>query len=148
MVAAIGDLEVLESLYDEVLVPLEVVREIAAGGIDGLAVRELEQARGLTKRAKPVEIGTLLANSLDLGEAAVIQLALDEQIPTVAIDEAVGRRVAKLCGLQLTGSVGILLKARAQGFDFSMRTALERMRARGIWLSQGLVDSALKLAEE
>jgi len=37
-----------------------------------------------------------LLNSLDLGEAAVIQLAIDRQIPAVCIDEAAGRRTTKI----------------------------------------------------
>jgi predicted nucleic acid-binding protein len=34
----------------------------------------------------------------------VIQLALDQNIHTVAIDEAAGRRIARLNGLSMTGS--------------------------------------------
>jgi len=35
---------------------------------------------------------TFLSNSLDLGEASVIQLALDRSIKVVCIDEAIPRR--------------------------------------------------------
>jgi predicted nucleic acid-binding protein len=36
----------------------------------------------------------MLLNSLDAGEASVIQLALNERIRTVCIDESAGRRLA------------------------------------------------------
>ncbi|WP_243714094.1 hypothetical protein [Nostoc sp. 106C] len=58
----------------------------------------------------------MLLNSLDLGEASVIQLALNKNIPTVCIDEAVGRGIARLSGLLVTGSIGILLRAKREGY--------------------------------
>ena len=51
-----------------------------------------------------------------MGEAAVIQLALEENIQTVCIDEAVGRRIARLNNLSLTGLIGILLRAKISGY--------------------------------
>ncbi len=148
LVAALGELAVLEALFQEVFVPFEVCREMRARGHQAFATRQFEEARWLTKKDRPQEIDPLLANSLDAGEAAVIQLALNEQVSTVAIDETVGRRVAKLSVLQLTGSIGILLRARREGFSFSMRAVLERMRAHGVWLSQQVVDYALRKAGE
>jgi len=64
-------------------------------------------------------------------------------LPLACIDETAGRRVARLCGLDVTGSVGILLKARRLGFDVSIAPALQRMQARGIWLSDTVVKFAL-----
>lgn len=90
----------------------------------------------------------MLANSLDRGEAAVIQLALNESIQTVCIDEAAGRRIAQLSGLSLTGSIDVLLKAKQRGYSFSMQQAIQRMQDRGVWLSQKVIQFALKQAEE
>jgi len=73
----------------------------------------------------------------------VIQNALDLQIPLVCIDESVGRRVARLSGLTLTGSIGVLIKARNQGYAVSIPQAIERMREHGIWLSAEVVRYAL-----
>ena len=56
----------------------------------------------------------------------------------------VGRRIARLSGLNLTGSIGILLKARSMGYPLSIPEALDRMRARGIWLSQSVIRFALE----
>jgi predicted nucleic acid-binding protein len=64
-----------------------------------------------------------LRNSLDLGEASVIQTALQESVHLVCIDEMVGRRIARLSGLNLTGSIGILLKAKSMGYPLSVPEA-------------------------
>ncbi|WP_041565767.1 DUF3368 domain-containing protein [Nostoc punctiforme] len=147
LVAALGDLDVLQ-LYTQVLVPFEVCQELLAGGKSGFAVAEFEAATWLQKWLTPLNISPLLLNSLDLGEASVIQLALNESIQTVCIDETVGRRIARLSGLKLTGSIGILLRAKQEGYPVLMRQAIERMINRGIRLSETVIAVALQQAGE
>ena len=85
---------------------------------------------------------------MDLGEASVIQFALNNQIKTVCIDEAVGRRIARLNGLSLTGSIGILLKAKQYDSSISIKTAIDNMLAHNIRLSSTVIHFALKQANE
>jgi predicted nucleic acid-binding protein len=148
LVAAMGDLNILESLYTDVLVPLEVYEEILIGGTTGLAVKEFQSASWLQKQTSLLSISPFLFNSLDLGEASVIQLALDKNISTVCIDEAVGRRIARLSGLSVTGSIGILLRAKREGYPMSIKTAIQKMLNHNIRLSQSVIDFAVKEAGE
>ncbi|OYD92194.1 DUF3368 domain-containing protein [Nostoc sp. 'Peltigera membranacea cyanobiont' 213] len=147
LVAALGDLDVLQ-LYTQVLVPFEVCQELLVGGVSGFAVAEFQAATWLQKWQTPLNISPFLLNSLDLGEASVIQLALNKSIQTVCIDETVGRRIARLSGLNLTGSIGILLRAKQEGYPVLMRQAIERMINRGIRLSETVIAVALRQAEE
>ena len=146
--AATGDLEILRGLYSRIVVPLEVCGEILVGGSTGFAVTEFHAATFLAKQDNATAIGTFLRNSIDLGEASVIQTALDLGITTVCIDEAVGRRVARLNALSVTGSIGILLRAKQEGASLSIRTALDNMRRRGIWLGKDVADAAIRLSGE
>ena len=148
LIAAVGSLDMLPLLYRRVWVPWEVCREIQAGGSEGFAVSEFERDEWLHKQTQPVTLSPLLRNSLDLGEAAVIQLALQHGITLVAIDETVGRRFARLSGLTVTGAIGILLRAKSLGYPLSMAEAIRRMRERGIWLSSKVVEFALREAGE
>lgn len=144
LTAATGDLAVLRFLYDRVVVPREVADEVRAGGRADFSVDVFAGAAWLEVRECYAEIPSFLRNSLDVGEASVIQTAIDLNLPLVCIDEAAGRRVARLCSLDLTGSVGVLLKAQKLGYDVSISEALERMRDRGIWLSESVVQFALE----
>ena len=83
LIAAAGSLDMLPLLYRRVWVPWEVCREIQAGGSEGFAILEFERDEWLHKQTHPVALSPLLRNSLDLGEAAVIQLALQHGIPLV-----------------------------------------------------------------
>lgn len=134
----------MEKIYKRVLVPFEVCQEIKAGGTTVFGLKEFVQSGFIEKQALPLEIAQFLKNSLDLGEASVIQLALNENIRTVCIDEAVGRRIARLNGLCLTGSIGVLLRAKQKGIDFSMTEAIDRMQSNGIYLSKKVIDFALR----
>ena len=148
LVAVFNDLSILDKLYKRVLVTHEVVLEIEAGGSFGFGVDIFKQSNFLEKSKELLPINPFLKNSLDLGEASVIQLALNENIQTVCIDESVGRRVARLNNLQLTGSLGILIRAKQDGFDFSMPDAIHKMKSRGIFLSSKVIDLALKQVKE
>ena len=147
LVAATGDLRVLQR-YRRVYVPLEVCREINVGGPEQFALTEFQQASWLHKSAAPISLSTMLGNTLDAGEASVIQFALDYDIQTVCIDETVGRRIARLSGLQVTGSLGVLLKAKMEGYPIRIAEAISRLRQRGIWLSDRVVRDALEQAGE
>jgi predicted nucleic acid-binding protein len=148
IVAALGDLKILQSLYIDVLVPFEVSQEILIGGSTGFAVNEFQSASWLQKQSSPLNISPFLFNSLDLGEASVIQLALNKNISTVCIDEAVGRRIARLSALTVTGSIGILLRAKREGYPLSIKTAIQEMLNHNIRLSQTVIDFAIKEAGE
>lgn len=148
LVAATGDLTILRGLYSRIVVPYEVCGEILVGGQSGFAVQEFQAATFLNKQTTPTTIGTFLRNSLDTGEASVIQSALDHDISTVCIDEAVGRRIARLNSLAVTGSIGVLLRAKQEGADISIRTALDNMHRHGIWLGKEVANAAIKLAGE
>jgi len=84
LIAGIGDLSLLELLYKRVLVSFEVCQEIEAGGTSGFGVSEFRKSSFIEKRSNPLTITPFLGNALDLGEASVIQLALDEKIHTKA----------------------------------------------------------------
>jgi len=141
--AATGNLDALKFLYSRVVVPLEVADEVRAGGQQSFGVDAFNGATWLEIQTKAVVLQPFLQNSLDRGEASVIQTAMNMGLPLVCIDETAGRRVARLCGLSLTGSVGVLLKAKRMGYDVSIPDALQRMRAQGIWLSEPVVRFAL-----
>ncbi len=143
LTAAMGNVEVLRVLYDRVIVPYEVAQEIRAGGKEGFGLEVFEQSGWLEMNPAPVELPPYLQNTLDLGEASVIQTALQLGVNRVCIDETIGRRVARLSNLSVTGSIGILLKAKTMGYPVSIPEAIHRMRSRGIWLSQDVIRFAL-----
>ncbi|MEW6752595.1 MAG: DUF3368 domain-containing protein [Candidatus Latescibacterota bacterium] len=109
--------------------PAQVRQELDDGGVAGhprigppwLQVRSL---------SSPVPSLNVL--ELDPDEAAAIHLGLDLQPTAVAIDEWKGRRAALAVGLRVTGSLGLVAKARQQGLVPAVRPLVERAAAAGI----------------
>lgn len=149
LVAALeGDLALLGKLYESIVVPREVWEELGSGGPTSPELQAINSNPVFAVAAQGIALQPLLAAQLDRGEASVVQTALNGDIATVVIDEKAGRRLARLNGLQVTGSLGVLMRAKREGLIPSLTEAIERMRLHGIWLSPKLVELALRDARE
>jgi predicted nucleic acid-binding protein len=143
LAAATDSLLWLASLYQEVWMPHEVYEELSVDPIAPESALVLAAESFIHRLPESVGLPISLTHELDRGEASVIHTALARGISTVAIDEKSGRRVARLHGLNVTGSLGILVRARKEGVITSLRENVLRMRAHGIWLSDRLIQRAL-----
>jgi predicted nucleic acid-binding protein len=141
----IGCLDVIGRLPYEFLCPEEVWRELDAGRSVGHPWVEPPWLRRSSLASPP---SPALLAALDLGEAAVIQLALDRGVRTVAIDEWKGRRGALASGLRVTGSLGLLGRAKAVGLISNLKPLIAKAIDAGIWYDRALVRSFLEAAGE
>ena len=73
LTAATGNLDVLRRLYSRIVVPYEVAEEIRAGGREAFGVAVFDQASWLEISPEPLVLLPYLQNTLDRGEASVIQ---------------------------------------------------------------------------
>jgi len=129
----------------EFLCPLEVRAELDAGATSGHAIVNPSwlEVQPLTDSPSP-----LVLTALDAGEAAVIQLALEQQIPLVCIDEWKGRRVALSVGLKVIGTLGLLGRAKLLGVIASVKPFVERALRGGIHYHPELVRQVLEAVGE
>ena len=56
--------------------------------------------------------------------------------------------MARLNGLSLTGSIGVLIRAKKEGYRFSMPDVINRMKKKGIRLSDRVIKVALEQTQE
>ncbi|MBS3742356.1 MAG: DUF3368 domain-containing protein [Bacteroidales bacterium] len=148
LIAATENLNLLDELYDRVFITHEVKNELYYKGDNFFGVKEFKKASFLIQQNKELKLSPILKHSLDKGEASVIQFALNNNIPLICIDEAMGLRIARLNDLKVTGSLGILLKAKNKVLEISLRTAISNMQRRGIFLSDELIEKVIKMANE
>jgi predicted nucleic acid-binding protein len=124
----------------EFLCPAQVQAEISAGAEKGYSVVLPSWIRVLSLNTPLTPFA--LAN-LDAGEAAVIELALEQNIPLVCLDEIKGRRAALASGLQVVGSLGLLGKSKIAGLISEARPFVEKAQMSGIYYDEKLVESFL-----
>lgn len=143
-----GGLGALPGVIGEIIVPLEVGQELAAGHAKDPTWREIQSLPGILHLAEAVSVHPLISAQIDQGEAAVIQTALDEALDAVILDDLKARRVALTLGLQVTGTLGILLLAKQAGLLPSVGEAIRVLETRGMWIAPALSTRAIQLAGE
>lgn len=148
LTVALGGLDALPALYGRVLVPEPVLRELEAGAQLDDTARRLRMVPDIEVYALANGISPLLAGELDLGEAAVIQLALDLPGATVVLDDLKARRVARRSSIAMTGSLGVLLHAKRRGKLDSVAQGIKCIRRHEGWLAKDIVERVLSLAGE
>ncbi len=133
--------EAIGKLPFEFVCPAEVETEILVGANQGY---ETEIPEWLKVLSLSSAISPLAIASLDVGEAAVIQLALEQNIETVCIDERKGRSAALAVGLKVVGSLGLLGKAKTIGLITEVKPYIEKAKSGGIFYDEKLIESFLK----
>ena len=144
----IGKLDLMRSIYGQVVVPSAVEAEVLAGGRDGIGRTELREASWLRVTSLQDPRRADLLADLDRGEAEVLALAQELNADLVIIDERLARLHAKRLGLTLTGTLGILLRAKRLGHVKAVAPLIDRLRQGGIRLSEMIVSEVLALADE
>ena len=124
---------------------------VTGRGLPGAKETEEASAEGWVTAGTPTNQSLVrsLERELDRGEAETIALALEQEHEHVLLDESDARRVADMYGLQKTGVVGILIRARSEGKIASLRADLDALRDQwGFLMDDGLVRQALRSVGE
>lgn len=138
-------LHVLGLLFTQVQVPDVVVAECLArpGNPDTRRI-QLALESGLLQ---PCVLPLVLLPGLEAGESAAITRAL--QIgAAVLMDERAGRAHAEQLGLAVTGTLGVLVRARRRGLIGPLAPLVSTLRTSGQRLSHAAVAHALAMLGE
>jgi len=136
----IGHLPLARDLFGEVVIPPAVRREIAASVVVPAWVVE----RALTQPIGP----RILAASLGPGESETLSLALELDARAAIIDEWPARRLARLLGVPVVGTLGLLVEAKRRGILASVRPHVEALLRFGFRVSAAVCDEVLRDAGE
>jgi len=81
-------------------------------------------------------------------EAEALVLALEESADLILLDDYEARRVARSFGLSVTGTVGILIRAKREGKVESLKDEIEKLMKTGFWLNRELHERILEESRE
>jgi uncharacterized protein len=142
----IGKLTLLKDLFGQVLVPKAVLKELAA--IVDFAEEMAKAVYLIEVQCKQV-LDVLQSNEgLDIGEKEAISYAVDNGADLLIIDELNGRKAANELGVQIIGTIGILIAAKKKKLIETIKQYLDDLRIKGFWVSEKIYVEALKLANE
>ncbi len=143
--ARAGALDLAAQLPFEFVCPPQVQDELADGAHRGHIPVAPPWLRVIALAAPPPPLSRA---TLDVGEAAVIQLALEQRIAWVCLDDWKGRRAALAVGLNVTGTLGLLVHAKSLGIIPAIRPYVDRLLEVGRWFDPELVRRVLEQVGE
>jgi hypothetical protein len=144
----IDALKWLPSLFAEIWIPGAVVFELQEGRQKGYDVPNPSDYNGI-KIIEPKMIPSeWFAVDLGAGELAAMSLAMEYPEKIILLDDALARRTAKAAGLNVWGTLRILLEGKSHGLIENVILQLNLLEDAGMWVSEGIRQRLLALAGE
>lgn len=141
----VDSLDILKKLYDEITIPKAVYNEISAkkdsvckiqvdSSFDWIHVENIQNE--MAKEMFKIQ--------LHEGEVEVMILAKETEADVVIIDDMNAKKHAKYLNLPVTGTLGVLMKAKKEGYIEKLKPILDGMVQNNIYLSPQLIDRCLQ----
>ncbi|RLG30289.1 DUF3368 domain-containing protein [Methanosarcinales archaeon] len=144
---ALAKIRKLDILRKDVVIPKAVFDEITKSKKE-YAKELYEWGKDRVAEVKNRKAVEYLEMIVDKGEAEMITLAEEMNAEVVLIDDLKARKIAKLRGLNVIGTIGVLLDAKEKGVIKELKPLLDELIEKGIRIRRELYDHALELANE
>jgi len=138
ILSKIGELEILKKLYQTIITTSEIANEF---GEELPIWIEILKVKDISKQQ-------LLELQIDKGESSAIALALEIPHSKIILDDNKARKIANQLGVDFTGTIGIIVRAKLNGVIPSIKPCLEKIKETNFRISPELELIALKEAGE
>ncbi len=140
-------LDLLQKLYNQIYIPTAVYSEIEAGKAKGY-YKDLSHIDWINIIEIQDKQAVRYFLDIDAGEAEAIVLATEVNAGLIILDEKLGRFHAKHADLKVTGTIGILIKAKSEGLIGKIKPLLNELTEKEVWISEKLKNEILKKVGE
>ncbi len=134
----IDALGLLRELYEHVIITQEICAEFGDVLPGWIEIREVTNKR----------YQQLLESTLDKGEASAIALAMELNDVLLVVDDLKGRKEAERLGLHITGTLGILFRAKQLGIISALKPCLDQLQASDFRIAPAIVQKLLHESKE
>ena len=146
----IGQLELLEKMFGEIVIPDAVYNELTsnedfAGEAD--AIKNSNSIKRVSIKERRVVDVLQRATGLDLGESEAIVYSDENKADLLMMDESSGRRVAKQMNIPVIGTIGILELANSRGILSAdeIKNCVDILRTSRRYISEELLQHLLSV---
>lgn len=134
----IGELQILKRVYGSIIITPEVRKEYKKAIPDWIKTEKVKNKR----RQKQ------FAELVDAGEASAIALAVEHKHCILIIDDRRGRKLAASLKIEITGTLGTLMKAKQRGIIPQLSPLLRKLKFHGLRISKEVEEGILEMAGE
>lgn len=148
VLCGIGRLDVLKDLYQEITIPFAVYTEVTA--IEDSACVQIKNADSWIhiEQLQDKSEKKMYKAKLHAGEVEVMILAQEQKADLVIIDDNAAKKAAKYLGLTVTGTLGVLLRAKSKGIVQEIAPLLIKMKRNGFYIDSVTEAFVLEQAGE
>ncbi len=105
VLTSMGELDLLQKVYGKITTTPEIATEY------GETLPEWVEIQNVSDQFTQ----QLLELQIDKGEASAIALALEVSDCTIILDDYKARKIAERLGITITGTIGVIVKAKLSG---------------------------------
>ncbi len=134
----IEELDLLNKIYGDLITTPEIAEEY------GEELPEWIQIESV----KDKKYQEFVATQVDLGEASAIALAKEFDDVLLLLDDLKARKLASLLNLKITGALGIIHKAKKDGYIEKVKPLIERLLLTNFRISEKIIEEILFLNNE
>ncbi len=151
--AKIGHLHLLREFHEKIRIAPAVWNEVVQEGQEWPGSSEVKEGRKIgwidVVHPENKSLIRVLRKDLHEGESETIALAVELNPDIVFLDESEARTIARIYGLNISGVIGILIRAKREGRISSLREELDRLRNNaGFWIGDEIYEKALHASGE
>jgi predicted nucleic acid-binding protein len=134
----IGELDILHKVYGSIVTTVDIAMEFGEPLPDWVIIEKVADKYRQQ----------LLEMQIDKRESSAIALALETPDSTVILDDNRARKIAEQLGVNYTGTIGVIIKAKISGVVPSIKPILSKIKEPDFRLSADLERLALHAAGE
>ncbi len=144
----IDGLKILQELYGEIIIPRAVFEEVTSKDDD--AKLKLSQNLSWIKVLEVQDKSNrkMYQAKLHDGEVEVMMLSNEISADLLVIDDNAAKKTAKFLGFTVTGTLGVILKAKSEGIIPQVKPILDEILRQGFYISSKLIETVLKTSNE
>jgi len=131
---------ILDALFGDILIPPAVRQEVFTNRSQPAWITECSLANP--------DASGLLRGRLGAGERQAIALTLEAKADLLLMDELAGRRTATSLGIRVMGTLGLLLRAKAQHLIPAVGPVIDQLVATGFYVDDELAERVRRTAGE
>ena len=141
----------LKDLFNKIIIPSAVFQEIVITGEGKPGAKETNKS--LNKWIKIAKVKDSLAvqvllSELERGEAESIILAKELNADLLLIDDDKAKTKAKLSGLRVRGTVGILVMGYEAGLVRNLEQSLNELQKKGFWIEEKILKEVTEMVRK
>jgi len=134
----INRLDLLRSVYDELIITPEIANEF------GNQLPDWIKIQSITDKKYQIFIET----QVDLGEASAIALAKEYNDSLLLLDDLKARKLAVRLNLKITGALGIIHKAKQMSIISKVKPLINQLLETDFRISEKIIQEILSLNNE